>query len=241
MKLRSQDSMNSPKPVCPRMKPARLALATVAVLCSYAFAAHAISVPIVNYSFESPAVSPTNTGVTILYPSLPPGWTLQSGNAYLKVFGSVYMTPADGNQTLHADLNPDPNIFSNFTLSQTLSDQTVAGKDYQLSLYMASGDSEPPLAFAQLQFNGTTVGSVTNYLVNSSLVKFSTAPFTATASGETIKVLFGATSTSSVNSQGVWFDNFELIAVPEPTSVVYLLLSAFGLVAIRRRRSLASS
>lgn len=208
-------------------------------------AAHAAIVPITNSSFETPATTTPGQVITLGGAGVLPGWTTTSGpnSRYFKLFGSAYFNPHDQVQTLVADLNPiGTGKFESFTVEQTLTTQTVAGQSYVLSLYMGSNGTEQPQASFQLQFNGVTVASVTPAsLADAStnpLVQYSTTPFTAAASGQSIKIIFSAANTSNVNGQQVIFDAFELTAVPvpEPSSGLILLGPVLGMLAVRRRR-----
>jgi hypothetical protein len=210
-------------------------LFSVAMFGAAVAASAQTNIPITNFSFESPALTPVSfTSGSIS------GWTVVSnsgGGFGVQALNTSHISPVATNGTQVAYSNNGPHVFSQ-DLSATLQANTM----YTLSMSVGDRFDTNYIGY-QLQFRagGSLLAQDNNTLTpaNGSWVQ-STVSFTTGAShaqlGQTLQVRFG-----SVTSGGqTVFDNITLTAsaIPEPSTYAAIAGAAMlGLALWRRKRA----
>jgi hypothetical protein len=174
-----------------------------------------------NGSFELPTAPLNWFGE---YTSIP-GWA--STYSSIEIHNQVYPAFA-GNQYVEVDVWQNSDIF------QTV--PTIPGQIYTLSFAYAprperAADTNPINVF----FNGILVDSVTRSGLGETTTSWSTHSYLVTATAETSTVLFAAAGIS--DGYGGLLDDVQLIAVPEPSTMVLVVAGLMGLVHQRRKRA----
>ena len=203
------------------------ALAALAVLSATASAANLLA----DGSFESITQA---TGTWSTYTSVP-GWTVTKADGSatstgLEVRNGVAGTAEDGSNFIELDGYENDAIKQSFT--------TVVGHEYEVSFWFAdrTGVAASSLGFlanvsSGASSSGTGFGAVGD---NGAAWHLITLDFTA---GSTTSV-FSIKGTGTSDSLGTSFDNFSVIAVPEPGTMGLFAagLAILGLSSRRRRQ-----
>jgi hypothetical protein len=163
------------------------------------------------------------------------------GGSWNVVTGAVYIDNNDpwvdaGSNSLNLT---GANLYATNTVSQTLA--TVAGQYYLLSFW---ANADIPNSFSVTE-NGTTVAGTPTSVVqngfpgpvtNSSLFVDYTGSFQATSS--TTVLDFSSLGDPALNSANfsVMVDNVNVVATPEPSSILLTLTGVAGLGTLLRKR-----
>jgi hypothetical protein len=204
-----------------------IALVALAALSATASAANLL----VDGSFESIAQA---AGTWNTYTSVP-GWTVTKANGSatstgLEVRNNVAGTAEDGSNFIELD------GYENDAIKQSFA--TVVGHEYEVSFWFAdrAGVAASSLGFlanvtSGASSSGTGFGAIGD---NGSAWHLITLDFVA---GSTTSI-FSIKGTGTSDSLGTSFDNFSVIAVPEPGTMGLFAagLAIVGLSARRRRQ-----
>jgi len=213
------------------------------ILVVSAAVAHAASIPVANFSFESPVLATGHYqgdgfGSDGTFPQAAnavPGWTIDPVgiDGVQNFYGSVFNpsgalpSPAQGNQLL----------FINSTYAYQDVGPLHAGTIYTLTV--AAGIINPPngpaTGLIEL-LNGTNnLGTLLNSTVvtptDNVLADFTTTFSTGNSVSGDLTIELAKTSGSQI-----LYDNVQLTAVPEPASLILCGLGAISLFAVARRR-----
>ena len=181
------------------------------------------------------------------------GWT----KGGVPISGSTYLAAAisptvqfmvfdngkslDGKQLGHVgEVQVFGNVYKS-TLSTTVSD-LVVGQQYQLSYYENARLGTSPFDCSVTMDAATIVGSHTVAAVdgaglyNNLFTHVTSAPFTATATSQTLTFINQKPSSDSATDAVWFFDNIQVHAVPEPSTLALVGAGLFGLLAYAWRR-----
>lgn len=212
----------------------------------------AITLSVVNHSFEAPDIADDNASTVGQVGGPPTGWT---------GFGSTYQFfPTHPNATYYASNHPGGVLSisgqgialggtqggtaqGGSGLYQTLTDTFVAGQTYTFTLWVG-GSYESPGGTQTIGFTTDAV-NLDGSLLASNVVNFPNAgdnwvqnsvTYTATAAdhGQAIRIILGTTDANGSQT----FDLAEVTAtpIPEPSSLIFLSLASLGLFARRSRK-----
>jgi len=204
--------------------------------------ASALSIPVTNFSFESPAQAPggNNSGVIT-------GWTITGNGGGAGVFfpngngglGNPLPAPAQGSQYAFLEAATQNSTTSITTTSAVTT--VTPGVTYLLTAALGhrnTGARQPDNYLIELLLDGNPVASnslldASNVIPASTFVDLSTSFTPATAGALTIRLTHS--TNDAIFRQGA-FDNVRLEAVlPEPATGALALLGA-GALGYRRRR-----
>ncbi len=233
-------------------------LALLGCVSAVSATAQAGTIPIINYSFESPTVGyfTTTNGVSggLATPTIP-GWTMTTALGNIGIYRppAASYTPPDGSQVGYIGggtaLAPDPGSFS-----QVLGVSAIAGDTYNLGVYVGARGEGYTLGdyTISLLAGATVLASVTDPVtpgagtfVHTGLTYVAQAGDGAL--GNLAIVLSGGTDMRGLDYGQVAFDDVTLSAVPEPSTWALMALgfAGLGFVAYRRaapnKRMLASA
>ncbi len=174
-----------------------------------------------------------------------PGWVGSSftgSKAAVQILGTDYVA-AGTSSGLYGYISPENNG-GLVTMSQVLTDSLIANTKYTLTLDLAHriDQGNPGSEFSIQLLAGATNLINVSPTTTTTFQNFSyeyTSPGSGAEIGQALKIQFSSVVPSNSGKQTL-IDNVTLdaVAVPEPSAAVLLTIGAFGLLAVRRKRSL---